>query len=208
MKFILFSKETKNINVEEYRNKKTVKKKLVLKKGIRSFINRLLIVTIIFLSCLILIKSNNSFKNILIKYVYEDSFKFTKLKAIYEKYFGKILSIDKVAPKEEAVFNEKLEYTKANVYNDGAVLTVSDNYMVPTLESGIVVFIGEKEGYGSTVIIEQVDGIDVWYSNIKANNIKMYDYIEKGSLIGEVKGKKLYMVFQKDGAFLDYKKYI
>ena len=80
--------------------------------------------------------------------------------------------------------------------------------MVPTLESGIVVFIGEKEGYGSTVIIEQVDGIDVWYSNIKANNIKMYDYIEKGSLIGEVKGKKLYMVFQKDGAFLDYKKYI
>lgn len=196
------------MNVEEYRNKKTVKKKLVLKKGIRSFINRLLIVTIIFLSCLILIKSNNSFKNILIKYVYEDSFKFTKLKAIYEKYFGKILSIDKVAPKEEAVFNEKLEYSKANVYNDGAVLTVSDNYMIPTLESGIVVFIGEKEGYGSTVIIEQVDGIDVWYSNIKANNIKMYDYIEKGSLIGEVKGKKLYMVFQKDGAFLDYKKYI
>lgn len=196
------------MNVEEYRNKKTVKKKLVLKKGIRSFINRLLIVTIIFLSCLILIKSNNSFKNILIKYVYEDSFKFTKLKAIYEKYFGKILSIDKVAPKEEAVFNEKLEYSKANVYNDGAVLTVSDNYMVPTLESGIVVFIGEKEGYGSTVIIEQVDGIDVWYSNIKANNIKMYDYIEKGSLIGEIKGKKLYMVFQKDGAFLDYKKYI
>lgn len=196
------------MNVEEYRNKKTVKKKLVLKKGIRSFINRLLIVTIIFLSCLILIKSNNSFKNNLIKYVYEDSFKFTKLKTIYEKYFGKILSIDKVAPKEEAVFNEKLEYNKANVYNDGAVLTVSDNYMVPTLESGIVVFIGEKEGYGSTVIIEQVDGIDVWYSNIKANNIKMYDYIEKGSLIGEVKGKKLYMVFQKDGAFLDYKKYI
>ena len=196
------------MNVEEYRNKKTVKKKLVLKKGIRSFINKLLIVTIIFLSCLILIKSNNSFKNNLIKYVYEDSFKFTKLKAIYEKYFGKILSIDKVAPKEEAVFNEKLEYTKANVYNDGAVLIVSDNYMVPTLESGIVVFIGEKEGYGSTVIIEQVDGIDVWYSNIKANNIKMYDYIEKGSLIGEVKGKKLYMVFQKDGAFLDYKKYI
>ena len=196
------------MNVEEYRNKKTVKKKLVLKKGIRSFINRLLIVTIIFLSCLILIKSNNSFKNILIKYVYEDSFKFTKLKAIYEKYFGKILSIDKVAPKEEAVFNEKLEYSKANVYNDGAVLTVSDNYMVPTLESGIVVFIGEKEGYGSTVIIEQVDGIDVWYSNVKANNIKMYDYIEKGSLIGEVKGKKLYMVFQKDGAFLEYKKYI
>ena len=87
-------------------------------------------------------------------------------------------------------------------------LNVEDNYLIPIIENGIVVFIGNKDNYGKTVIIEQVDGIDVWYSNIKANNIKMYDYIEKGSLIGEVKGKKLYMVFQKDGAFLDYKKYI
>ena len=91
---------------------------------------------------------------------------------------------------------------------DGVMLTVEENYMVPTLESGIVVFMGEKDGYGTTVIIEQIDGVDVWYSNIKTNDIKMYDYIEKGSLIGETNGKKLYMVFQKEGAYLDYKKYL
>ena len=67
---------------------------------------------------------------------------------------------------------------------------------------------GEKEGYGNTVIIEQVNGIDVWYANIKSNDIKMYDYIEKGNLIGEANGKKLYMVFQKQGVYLDYKEYI
>lgn len=196
------------MNVENYRSKKAGKKKLVLKKGISSFINRTLIVTVLFLMSLILIRGNTNFKNGIIKYVYENHFKFTKLKSVYEKYFGKILSVDKVAPKEEAVFSEKLEYKKSNVYKDGVLLTVNPNYLVPTLESGIVVFMGEKKEYGTTVIIEQVDGVDVWYSNIKSNDIKMYDYIEKGSLIGETNGEKLYMVFQKDGAYLDYKKYL
>lgn len=196
------------MNVENYRSKNAGKKKLALKKGIRSFINRTLIVTVLFLMSLILIRSNTNFKNGIIKYVYEDHFRFTKLKSVYEKYFGKILSVDKVAPKEEAVFSEKLEYKKSNVYKDGVLLTVNSNYLVPTLESGIVVFMGEKKEYGTTVIIEQVDGVDVWYSNIKSNDIKMYDYIEKGSLIGETNGEKLYMVFQKDGAYLDYKKYL
>ncbi len=196
------------MNVEDYRKNKKVVKKLTLKKSVKKFISKCLIVVILFLAVLIAMKNNLSFKNNIIKYVYEDSFKFTKLKSIYEKYFGKLLSIDKVAPKEEAVFSEKISYKKSNTYKDGTMLTVANNYMVPTLESGIVVFIGEKEGYGNTVIIEQVDGVDVWYSNVKVTNIKMYDYIEKGSLLGEVNGEKLYMVFQKDGNFLNYKEHI
>lgn len=196
------------MNVEDYRSKKTIKKKLVLKQYIRNFINRTLVVIVLFLISLILIKSNATFKNNVIKYVYEDSLKFIKLKSIYEKYFGKILSVDKITPKEEEVFNEKLSYKKSNVYKDGVSLTVNENYMVPALESGIIIFMGEKEGYGNTIIIEQIDGIDVWYSNIKTNNIKMYDYIEKGKLIGEVTGKNLYMVFQKQGNYLNYKDYI
>ena len=60
------------MNIEDYRKKesKSYKKKLVLKKGIKKFINRCLIVIILFLCCLILLKSNNDFKNKLIKYVY------------------------------------------------------------------------------------------------------------------------------------------
>ena len=196
------------MNIEDYRANKKVVKKLVLKKCIKNFISRCLIVIILFLLTLILIKNNTSLKNNIIKYVYEDNFEFTKLRSIYEKYFGKILSVDKIAPTDEKVFNEKISYNKSNVYKDGVVLIVDENYMVPTIESGIVVFIGEKEGYGNTVIIEQVNGIDVWYSNINTTNIKMYDYIEKGKLLGEVQGNKLYMVFQKEGKYLNYKEYL
>ena len=34
------------------------------------------------------------------------------------------------------------------------------------------------------VIVETVDGIDIWYGNLSNINVKLYDYIDKGSLIG------------------------
>ncbi len=188
--------------------KKTIKKKLVLKKSVRNFMTRVLITVIIFLVGMILVKSDNKIKNSILENVYNKNFEFTKLKDIYQKYFGNILSIDQLAVKEQAVFREKLSYKKANTYLDGVKLTVDENYMVPILESGIVIFIGEKEGYGNTVVVEQVDGVDVYYSNISTDGIQLYDYVEKGSLLGEAKNKKLYLVFQKDGKFLNYQDYI
>lgn len=188
--------------------KKTIKKKLVLKKSVRNFITRVLITVIIFLVGMILVKSDNKIKNSILENVYNKNFEFTKLKDIYQKYFGNILSIDQLAVKEQAVFQEKLSYQKANTYLDGVKLTVDENYMVPVLESGIVIFIGDKEGYGNTVVVEQVDGVDVYYSNISTDGVQLYDYVEKGSLLGEAKNKKLYLVFQKDGKFLNYQDYI
>lgn len=188
--------------------KKTIKKRLVLKKSVRNFMTRVLITVIIFLVGMILVKSDNKIKNSILENVYNKNFEFTKLKDIYQKYFGNILSIDQLAVKEQAVFREKLSYKKANTYLDGVKLTVDENYMVPILESGIVIFIGEKEGYGNTVVVEQVDGVDVYYSNISTDGIQLYDYVEKGSLLGEAKNKKLYLVFQKDGKFLNYQDYI
>ena len=55
------------------------------------------------------------------------------------------------------------------------------------------------------LILLQVNGIDVFYSNIEPININIYDYIEKGELLGQVKTNKLYMLFQKDGKNIDYK---
>ena len=188
--------------------KKIVKKKLVLKKSIKIFISKILLTIIIFLTGMIIVKNDVGLKKIIINNIYEKNLKFAKFKGLYQKYFGNILSIDKIIKEETPVFNEKLSYTKKNAYKDGVKLLVSKNYMVPVLESGIVIFMGEKEDYGTTVIVEQIDGIDVFYSNINTTNIKMYDYIEKGQLLGEAKTNIIYLAFQKDGKFLDYKTYI
>ena len=187
---------------------RTYKKKLVLKKSVKKFINKCLLLLVIFLFGMILVKSNKDYKNFILENIYNKNIKFTKFKSMYKKYFGNILSIDKIVKEEKSVFNEKLNYKKASVYKDGAVLRVSNNLMVPVLESGVVVYKGKKDDYGNVIIIEQVDGVDVFYGNIKNDNINLYDYVEKGELLGEVSGNKLYLVFQKDGKYLDYKEFI
>ena len=59
-----------------------------------------------------------------------------------------------------------------------------------------------------TIIVEQVDGVDTYYINVNISNYKLYDYVEKGQVLGEVKSNELYLRFEKNGEQLDYKKYI
>ena len=110
--------------------------------------------------------------------------------------------------KTEPVFNEKLTYLDSEDYKEGVKLTVSNNYLVPVIESGIVVFMGNKDNYGNVIIVQQVNGIDLWYVGIENSNIKIYDYIEKGSLLGEATSNEIYLYYQEGGEFLDYKKYL
>lgn len=72
----------------------------------------------------------------------------------------------------------------------------------------MVVYIGNKEKYGNTIIVQQVNGIDVWYSNIKTPSVKLYDYIEEGSLLGEVDKNTLFLIYKKDGKILKYEDYL
>lgn len=170
------------------------------------FFIKLLISIVITLVVLILIKSSSDFKNNFYKHIYSDNISFTKLKEVYNKYIGDSDILDKVI-KTETVFNEKLTYSSQEKYLDGVKLDVGSNYLVPVTESGIVVFIGTKEGYGNTVIIQRIDGIDEWYGNIENVNIKLYDYVKKGSLLGEV-NDTLYLVYKKDGNILNYEEYL
>ena len=199
------------MNIDDYRKQRSDSTKTSVnnykkpRKMLHSFINRIMLTIIVFLIGMIFTKNSATNKKIISEHVYEESIHFSNFKKIYNKYFGKYIG---EVEETKQVFTEKLSYSKESVYKDGVKLTVSDNYLVPALESGIVIFIGNKEGYGNTVIIEQINGIDVWYSNITEKNIKMYDYVKKGDLIGEAKDKKIYLLFEEKGKFLDYKKYI
>lgn len=193
----------------EIKNKKR-KKYIVSKKNKSNFLNKLLITIVITLITLITLKSNNKLRTLFYEKVYNKSFNFATINKLFKDKFGSPIPFSDVIEKSETkqVFNEKLEYKDKSKYLDGVKLTVSKNYLVPTLENGIIVYIGEKENYGNTVIIEQVDGITVWYSNINVSNVKLYDYLDKGSFIGEVKDTNLYMVFKKEGKVLNYEDYL
>lgn len=172
-----------------------------------NFINKILICFIIVITCLIFIKTNNSFKKFIEEKVYKDNISFAYLNNLYNKYFGDILpSYDNKIT--ETVFNEKLEYKSYNIYKDGYKLEVNESYLVPIIESGIVVFMGNIDDYGEVVIIEGIDAVDIWYGNIKNTSLKLYDYVNKGDYLGEVDGNNLYLVFEKNQEYLKFEDYI
>lgn len=176
-----------------------VKEKLVLRKEIKKIIYKILYTIIIFLIGMISVKQNPELKDSINKTIYKDSPNYVKARSIYKKYFSSYINKNT----DQDVFSEKLTYIKSTKSKDGVLLKVDKSYIVPTIESGIIIYL-EKD----KVIISQVNGINVEYSNLKINNYKLYDYIEKGKPLGEAKDEKLYLKFEKEGKYLDYKKYI
>lgn len=141
-------------------------------------------------------------KNIIYNKVYNTNFSFSYFKNIYTKYIGNIIPFQNIF-EDKKVFNEKLKYKSISKYNKGVKLTLSDNYAIPIIKGGIVIFSGKKDELGKTIIIQQSDGIDVWYSNLANTTMKLYDYVDDNAIVGEAKNNELYLIFQKDGVEID-----
>ena len=177
-------------------------------KYLRSLILRTLTVIIIFLLLAIISKSSTIYKERIVNNLYEKNISFAKVKKIYNKYLGGIVPLEKVNPTITPVFNETLEYTNKSIYHDGVKLEVINNYLVPIIKEGMVVYIGEKENYGNVIIIEGIDGIEIWYGNIESTTVKLYDYVEAGTYLGQTTDNLLYLVYSKEGKFLNYKDHL
>ena len=162
---------------------------------------KLCVVTIITLTGLILIKQSVKLKKLVYKYVYSENISFVYINKLYKKYLGNNVLFDKKLI-DTPVFNEQLVYNSKEKYMEGLKLSVTEDYLVPSLDAGLVIFVGKKEDYGNVVIVEQIDGVDVWYGNLDNINVKLYDYIDKGALIGNC-DNSLYLIHKKDGNAID-----
>jgi len=176
-------------------------------KYLRNLITRTLLSIILIISVSIFIKLNSNNKNLIDEYLFKDSLEFTKINNWYQKNIGKI--IPEVKDNTSLVFSSedliKSEYTK---YNDGIKLSMDKGNPVSLINGGIVIFIGDKEEYGNTLILQGNNGIDYWYGGITNVNVNLYDYLEKDTLIGETKENYMYLVLQKDGKYINYEEYI
>lgn len=179
-----------------------------IKKYVKNFLYRSLICLSLFLLLAIVCKIDTKYKDIIKKNIYETNISFTSIKNFYSKYLGGVSILDNFVSNTKPVFNEKLVYKSSSKYYNGVKLEVENNYLVPVLKSGIVVFIGEKENYGNVIIIQGMDGVDIWYGNMSTTSIKLYDYIESGDLLGETTNNYLYLVYSKNGEYLNYEEYL
>ena len=175
---------------------------------VNSLISRILLSVIVFFAAIIFANSTKIGNEFIRETVLKENISFTKIANIYNKYFGSIVPFDKVIRDDQTVFNEKIQYESITNYKDGYELKVNKNYLVPTINSGVVVFVGEKEGYGNTVIIQGIDEVDYWYGNVGNLSVSLYDYVSKGSYLGTAEGEKMYLLFRKDSEYLEYNEFI
>lgn len=163
-----------------------------------------LLLSIIFLMLsTILIKSNDNIKNFYKEEVFTNQVEFSKFNNIYNKYFGSILP--SFTTKSEEVFNESNDTVVLEKYLNGTKIFISSGTF-NSLNSGIIVFLGEKEELGNTCIVEGVDGVNIWYSNINTDNLTLYDYLSKDTPINSL-SDNIVVTIDKNGTYLDYEEY-
>ena len=188
-------------SLEKLGLKKEEKKNKVIK-----FINKTLMAVFLGLVLLIVMEYSPKFKDYMHNNILNNNISFGFIGKLYNKYFGEVLpnTNDNVVK----VFNEKLVFNSKEKYQNGYKLNVSNNYLVPVIESGVVVFIGEMDNIGKVITIEGESGSTITYGNIKNTDIKLYEYINKGKYLGEVDGETLYIEIVKDGEYLDIETYL
>lgn len=193
-------KTKRHHSLEEKDNKRT--------KYINHLFSRVLLAIILLLCSVIYVKHSLSNKEAFQKYVFDHSISFAPINHWYQKNFGNILPFDKLIKEEDKpVFNENLVFQNSSPYHGGLSLEVGKNYLIPAIESGIVVFIGEKENFKNTIIIQGIDGVDIWYGNVVNADLTLYDYVEKGKLIAESADDHMYLSLIKGGEYIDYETY-
>lgn len=167
---------------DEYKNPKPNK---------RSFLQVLIskLFTIIIFTMLVIIVSNHSvrFRNFIINDVLNKTMDFSW-------FNSRVNKVTNVFKNKETIPVIK-EVNTCSKYKDGIKCLNNGNVILKS--SGIVTFIGEKEGYNNTVIIQQSDGLYAWYGNIN-ESVKLYDYLESGSVIGSSENEYYYVLLKDD----------
>ena len=167
---------------------------------------KIVVVTIFMIFGTLVVKKNTNIKNMIYDNVYVNYLNFSSIKNIYNNYLGNVIPFQNII-QDKPVFNEKIKYTNKSVYNNGVRLELSNN-IVPIIDSGIVIFIGNKDGFNKTVIIETSDGVEEWYGNLDNINVNLYDYVSKNDILGDAEKSILYLEFKKDNKALDYNKFL
>ncbi|AIE60897.1 M23 family metallopeptidase [Bacillus methanolicus] len=149
----------------------------------------------------------------------EKDFQFATVSDWYEKQFGKPLALlpftDK-SKKSQTESNQNYAFPASgriledfNTNGQRIMVETGKGAVVEAMNEGYVRFVGEKEGFGKTVIIKHADESESWYGNLKNINVVLYQYIEKGTPVGTVSEGKdekkgaFYFAIKKGDDFID-----
>lgn len=153
-----------------------------------------------------------------VKQTMTSEFQFAAVSAWYEERFGEPLAIlpklptdnpeatvtqDYSTPASGRVVKEFSEQTK------GVLIETTVGANVEAMKGGQVIFVGQKEGIGNTVIIQHEDKTTSWYGGLSDMTVSPYERIESGRSVGFVSDKEqgdggtFYFAIEQGGSFID-----
>ncbi len=198
-----------NAEIENYLNHKKISKfNPKVQKYLSNLLSKFLLSIIFLMVSIILIKSNSNIKNFYQEDILTKQINFTKFNDFYTKYFGNILP-DYTVPSipTQMASNTEFDYNNGTPYLNGTKLETTENYPVPIITSGIIVFLGEKDSLGPTCIVQGIDGIDIWYSHIDTSSLNLYDYVTEGKILAPTESNYFYLTIDSNGNYLTYDTY-
>ena len=198
-----------NTEIENYLNHKKISKfNPKVQKYLSNLLSKFLLSIIFLMVSIILIKSNSNIKTFYQEDILTKQINFTKFNDFYTKYFGNILP-DYTVPSvpTQMASNTEFDYNNGTPYLNGTKLETTEDYPVPIITSGIIVFLGEKDSLGPTCIIQGVDGVDIWYSHIDTSSLNLYDYVTEGKILAPTESNYFYLTIDSNGTYLTYDTY-
>ena len=197
-----------SFNINKKNKKKNESENKFLPNFLYSVLIKTLIVIVLFLSSMIYIKQSDKNKEKFKNIVYNNSLSFAKIYDVYQKYLGDVIPFKNIfKDNTKLVSSEKITYESIEKKDNGYILNVTDEYTLFSLRSGIVIKIEESDEYKNIITIQDKTGLNITYGLLNNVNVKLYDYVEKGEILG-ICDKKLYLEFKKDDKYLSYEEYL
>lgn len=171
------------------------------------YVSRILICIIILLLSLIGTSISGDVKAFYKEHIFSESFNFMEFKNLFSKLATTKNNEDKVNDNVTPVMSSFIEYSKKDKYLKGEKYTgVKDNF-INSFTSGIVTFVGTKDDYGKTIIIQSSNGFDIWYFLLDDIDVSIYDYVKANSIIASV-DKEFGLAITKDNKYYTYEEYL
>lgn len=128
-----------------------------------------------------------------LKKLLTQDFDFNKISQDITKWFSPFLQLEKL---EEVANTIEYELIDKNNFK-------SNSNEVCILDEGTVVYVGNQEILQDYVIIQGVSGIKITYGKLSECNLKLYDYVHVGDIIGAY-NENLILVFEYEGKEISY----
>ncbi|MBW3111863.1 M23 family metallopeptidase [Bacillus sp. MCCB 382] len=126
----------------------------------------------------------------------DTEFQFAAISTWYEDQFGKPLALLPASDTDkESASTQSAEYVRPasgkvvenfKTNGQGIMLQTVLGEDVTAMKGGLIIFAGKRDELGNTVVIQHADQSESWYGNLESIDVKQYEKIEKGSLVGKV----------------------